>query len=166
MLDERLAGVCGIYCGACMIYRAYKDQDQALIQYLVGLGVPKETIHCEGCTSGIVPQQCAKCGFKDCAAQKGIAFCSDCKDLPCKSFIELSEERAKKDNLPHLRLCPGSLDVLKQVGVQEWLKQQDKRWSCESCGRRLHWYTEKCPSCDAKFYNAVEEANDLKRTLH
>jgi len=144
MSDRQLVGVCGIYCGACLTYRACKDQDQALIQYLTGLGIPKETIRCEGCTSGIVMPQCAKCGFRDCAAQKGLVFCSECKGLPCEALKELSEERARKDNLPHLSLCPSSLQTLRQVGVQDWLKQQEKRWSCKSCGKRLHWYSETC----------------------
>ena len=106
--------------------------------------MPKETIRCEGCTSGIVPPQCAKCSFRDCATQKGIVSCSECEDLPCKALTELGGERARKDNLPHLSLCLGNLQTMKRVGVQDWLKQQDKRWSCESYGRKLHWYSETC----------------------
>jgi hypothetical protein len=164
MSDRQLAAVCGIYCGACFIYRAYKDQDKASIHYVTSLGMPKETIRCEGCTSGIVPSQCAKCSFRDCATQKGITSCSECEDLPCKALIELGEERARKDNLPHLSLCQGNLQTIKRVGIQEWLKQQDKRWSCGSCGRKLHWYSETCPSCGTKFHNATEEANSLKKS--
>ena len=163
MSNRQLAGVCGIYCGACIIYRAYNDQDKTLIQHLTDLGFPEETIRCKGCTSGVVPPQCAKCGFRDCVTQKGISFCSECEDLPCEALIELSEERARKDNRPHLSLCLASLKTLKQVGVQDWLKQQDKRWSCKSCGKRLNYYSDACPGCGAKFYNSIQEANDMKK---
>jgi hypothetical protein len=27
MVDTTLAGACGLYCGACGIYRMYKDKD-------------------------------------------------------------------------------------------------------------------------------------------
>ena len=42
MSDGNVVGVCGIYCGACMIYRAYKDSDQKLISYLEENGLSKE----------------------------------------------------------------------------------------------------------------------------
>jgi len=28
MIDERLVGRCGLFCGACVVYRAYKDSEQ------------------------------------------------------------------------------------------------------------------------------------------
>ncbi len=164
MFERQLVGVCGIYCGACFIYRAYNDQDQTLIRHLIGLGFPKENIMCKGCTSGVISPQCAKCGFRDCATKKGISFCSECGDLPCKALIKLIEERARNDDLPHLGLCLANLKTLKHVGVQDWLKQQGKRWSCKSCSKRLHYYSDTCPDCGAKFYNSTQEANDMKKS--
>lgn len=156
-------GVCGIYCGACFTYRAYADQDQTLIQRVIDLGTPMESIQCKGCTSGVTPPQCAKCSFRDCAYQKGISCCFECRDMPCKALIELNGERARKDNLPHLTLCLPNLETLKKIGVQNWLKQQEERWSCRTCGKKLHWYSDTCPKCKARFYNSVQEADDLKK---
>lgn len=163
MSDRQLVGVCGIYCGACFVYRAYNDQDQTLIQRLINLGFQEETIQCKGCTSRVISPRCAKCSFRDCAAKKGISSCFECGDMPCKALIELSEERARKDNLPHLNLCLVNLEALKRVGVQNWLKQQEKRWSCKSCGKKLHYYSDTCPDCGAKFYNSIQEANDMMK---
>jgi hypothetical protein len=165
MFDGQLVGVCGIYCGACMIYRACNDQDQVLMKRMVDEGLPVDMpIHCEGCTSGDVFTSCVGCRIRNCAKEKGISLCSDCKEQSCEKLKVLVEEQAKRNNLPHLRLCSTNLKSLKQVDVEEWLKQQGERWSCKSCGKRLHWYSENCPQCGAKFYNAVQEAGDLKKT--
>ncbi len=163
MSSRQLVGVCGIYCGACMIYRAYKDQDQALIQNLTNMGLSRENIQCEGCTSGLVSPSCVKCNFRDCANGKGISSCSNCNEMPCQALRELSTERARKDNLPHLMLCPANLTTLKQEGVEHWLLQQNRRWSCKSCGKKLHWYSDACPNCKTKFHNAVQEAGELPK---
>ncbi len=163
MPDKMLVGVCGIYCGACLLYRAYKDRDVALTEYLTKRGVPEEGVKCEGCTSATVSPTCAHCDIRDCAKQKGIVFCYECKELPCSKLTEFSQERAKKDNLPHLSLCIGNLNALKQTSYEEWLRTQEERWSCKSCGRKLHWYTENCPKCGATFHNAVKEVEKLEK---
>jgi predicted amidophosphoribosyltransferase len=50
---------------------------------------------------------------------------------------------------------------LKETDVEEWLRQQEKRWKCSSCGKKLRWYAESCPKCGTKFFNATQEANTL-----
>ena len=161
MSDGNVVGVCGIYCGACMIYRAYKDSDQKLISYLEENGLSKEQIRCEGCVSETVSPTCAECQFRDCAKQRGFTFCFECKDVPCSKITELAEKRSRADNLPHLTLCPPNLQSLRHGGAQEWLRQQEDRWKCQKCGRKMHWYSEKCPNCGAEFFNSVEEARSL-----
>jgi hypothetical protein len=159
MASEHLVGICGIYCGACMVYRAYKDNDQDLIQSLTKMGFSEGEVRCEGCTSDIITPKCGTCIFKECVKSRGISYCFECPDLGCEKLIDLSERRARVENKPHLRLCPKNLEKLKEVGTGEWLAQQDKRWSCESCGKRLHWYTKACPSCGTEFYDAIREAH-------
>lgn len=161
MSNRNLLGVCGIYCGACLTYRAYKDNDQKLIDFLKEKGFSKEQIRCEGCVSGDVSPACVQCQFRDCAKQKGITFCFECKDMPCNMIIELAEKRSKANNLPHLILCPVNLQSLKSIGVQEWLKQQEDRWKCGKCGRKMHWYNDSCPECGTEFFDAVKEARSL-----
>jgi Protein of unknown function (DUF3795) len=156
-----LIGVCGIYCGACLIYRAYKDNDQKLIHYLEENGLSKELIRCEGCISGDVSPTCAQCKFRDCAKQKGLTYCFECKDMPCSMIVELAEKRSKADNLPHLTLCPANLQSLKHNNAQEWLKQQERRWKCSLCGKKMHWYSKSCPDCGTEFFDAMKEARSL-----
>ena len=115
MSDRNLMGVCGIYCGACLPYRAYKDNDKKLIRYLEN-GLSMEQIRCEGCVSGDVSLTCAQCKLRDCAKNKCLTFCFECNDMPCSMIVELTEKRSKADNLPHLTLCPANLQSLNRNG--------------------------------------------------
>jgi hypothetical protein len=163
MSERNLVGVCGIYCGACLIYRAYKDNDQKLFHFLEEQGLSREQIRCEGCVSGDVSPTCAQCQLRGCAKQKNITFCFECKDMPCNKIIEFAEKRSKANNLPHLTLCPANLQSLKRTGTQEWLKQQEDRWKCNKCGRKMHWYSDSCPKCGSEFFDATKEARSLNK---
>jgi hypothetical protein len=163
MSERNLIGVCGIYCGACLIYRAYKDKDQKLVQQLARYGLSKEQIHCEGCVSNNLSPTCEKCSFRDCAKQKGFTFCFECADQPCAMIVDLAEKRSKTDHLPHLRLCLNNLNTLKREGIPEWLRQQEDRWKCAKCGKKLYWYSQSCPECGTEFHDAADEARSLSK---
>jgi len=150
-----LLGICGVYCGACTTYRAYNDKDQTLIDWGVKMGMPRDEIYCRGCTSDLVNEWCSKCDFRKCVKEKGIAYCFECKDFPCKKLVDFSKTR------PHRTLGLRNLKQLKETSIKEWLKQQAKRWTCSICGKKLHWYSEKCPDCGEKFVNAIQEVASL-----
>ena len=147
-----LLGFCGVYCGACTTYRAYNDNDKALVEWEIKKGMPKEEIICKGCRSGFVNKWCSECKFRKCIEDKRIENCFDCEDFPCKMLVEFSKTR------PHRILGLKNLTQLQNASIEEWLKKQEKRWACSFCGKKLHWYTEKCPKCGEKFLTATQEA--------
>lgn len=149
---KSLLGICGVYCGACTTYRAYNDKDPALVEWEVHMGMPPDEIFCKGCGSGSVNKWCSRCQFRTCVAQKGISFCFECTDFPCKRLVAFSKTR------PHRTLGLRNLYKLKEMPFEEWIKQQEKRWSCSQCGKKLHWYSEKCPQCGKEFRSATKEA--------
>jgi len=63
MIDEKLLGRCGIYCGACPTY-------------LKG--------NCNGCTSEHKPGDCYSL---DCCNSRGLRFCGACEDFPCDTIL-------------------------------------------------------------------------------
>jgi hypothetical protein len=150
-----LLGICGVYCGACTTYRAYNDNDQTLIDWEVKMGMPRDEIYCRGCTSDLVNEWCSKCDFRKCVEDKGITYCFECADFPCKKLVDFSKTR------PHRTLGLQNLRQLKETSIKEWLKQQEKRWTCSTCGKKLHWYSEECPDCGEKFVDATQEAASL-----
>jgi hypothetical protein len=158
MTDEKkeaLLGICGVYCGACETYRAYNDKDLILVEWEIKMGMPANEIYCEGCGSNLVNQWCSKCQFRKCVAKQGIRFCFECKDFPCKRLVDFSKTR------PHRELGIRNLQQLKGMSVREWLRLQDKRWTCNRCGKRLHWYAEKCPDCGTEFTGATKEVQSV-----
>lgn len=146
-----LLGICGVYCGACSTFRAYNDVDKALVEWEVKMGMPRDEIMCKGCYSGVVSEWCLKCDFRRCSEAKGIYYCFDCADFPCKKLVDFSRSR------PHRTLGLGNLEHLKHSSIPEWLGAQEQRWMCSHCGKKLHWYSEKCPECGKAFFNATEE---------
>lgn len=148
-----LLGICGVYCGACETYRAFNDKDQVLFDWETKMGMPPDEVCCRGCGSDLVNKWCAKCEFRKCVAQRQISFCFECTDFPCQRLVAFSKTR------PHRTLGLKNLQRLKHMGIEEWLRQQEKRWTCSRCGKKLHWYAEKCPGCGTEFRDATEEVN-------
>lgn len=146
-----LLGICGVYCGACTTYRAYKDKDQGLVEWELKTGMPRDEIYCKGCTSKLVNEWCSNCEFRECATGREVTYCFECKEFPCKKLVHFSKTR------PHRTLGLKNLNLLKEITIEEWVKKQKKRWSCTRCGKELHWYSEKCPDCEADFVNATQE---------
>ena len=146
-----LLGICGVYCGACTTYRAYNDNDQALFDWEVKMGMPRKEIYCEGCGSNLVNEWCANCDFRKCVKARKIAHCFECEDFPCKKLVDFSKTR------PHRTLGLRNLKQLKEMGTKEWLERQERRWTCSSCGKKLHWYSERCPDCGTRFFDATRE---------
>ncbi len=53
MTKEPLAAVCGLYCGACALYRARRDNNpQRLEEILKVWNMPEDDSHCDGCLGG------------------------------------------------------------------------------------------------------------------
>ncbi|RLE73066.1 MAG: DUF3795 domain-containing protein [Thermoprotei archaeon] len=139
--DKALAGVCGLYCGCCPIYRAYKDGYENFLKIIAAtVGVDK--VACEGCRS----EKCWRenCFFKECAYGRGLDFCFECPEYPCGRLLEFSEM------VSHRQVIFENAERIQEVGWEKWLKEEDVRWRCPYCGSRISYYNVKCPSCGGK----------------
>ena len=52
-MNKNLVGRCGLYCGACIIYRAYKDSDQLRQKIAEREKCKPQEIQCEGCQTAL-----------------------------------------------------------------------------------------------------------------
>jgi uncharacterized OB-fold protein len=43
-----------------------------------------------------------------------------------------------------------NLQFMKDHGIEEWVKEQEKGGACPNCGKMLYWYALKCPGCHAR----------------
>jgi len=140
--EERyLAGVCGLYCGACPVYLGHAEKDPALIEeipkkFFAAFDItPKYIIDtgCDGCLSSNPMPWCATCEVRKCASDKGTTWCFECVDFPCKRLQALEMEFQR----PLIR----NLKEMKEKGVGKWLEAVGKRYECPKCGKKLHWYS-------------------------
>ena len=77
-MDQMLLSRCGIYCGACYVYRAERDVGEFLRDTAEWQGVELEQVKCNGCLAPKAEKwpNCQKCHVIDCLKEKGLEFCS------------------------------------------------------------------------------------------
>jgi len=144
MTDAALAGACGLYCGACPIYRMYKDQDTERLERAARevFHCRPEDIRCEGCRGPLDDRWSPECRFAICTQERGVTFCYECADFPCK---DLSAFSADRNDIPLT-----NLRRLAEAGLEVWLAEQDARWRCPACGKPVDIYSETCRACGAE----------------
>jgi len=49
-----------------------------------------------------------------------------------------------------------------EVGTNQWLLDQEKRWKCQKCGKSFSWYSNSCDSCGADLKEYVFKFSKLK----
>lgn len=160
MPEYRHDSFCGLYCGACDILAAHRQGLETgcpprwsdLPSELMNLPVGKKAeIKCHGCKSDIVFAGCSKCFIRKCAQKKtGIETCLDCKSFPCWRFkaIGLSRRALRLETkLPHLKALKPNQETIRNNGLKSWMEEQERKWRCPHCGKRLTWYRNSCPDC-------------------
>lgn len=100
----RLTAPCGIYCGACSVYKV-KD-DPSCKEKLAGFGW--NGVPCPGCRS--VEGDCqfidGICATFTCTAEHQVDFCYECGDFPCAKLNPVVDEAASRPhNLKLFNLC-------------------------------------------------------------
>lgn len=114
-----MTAVCGISCENCECHTA-KD-NELLLTYLVGTGIPAEKLPCRGCRSvnGNCPVLGETCSTYTCASAKGVEFCFECNDFPC-SKLNPAADRAMI--LPH-NLKTYNLCIIQNRGLEKFSEE-------------------------------------------
>ncbi|UCE29007.1 MAG: DUF3795 domain-containing protein [Candidatus Bathyarchaeota archaeon] len=148
MVDKNLVGRCGLYCGACGIYRAYRDGGEFRRRLAEFFKCPPEKVRCEGCQ--VLTPECwgIDCKIVKCLNVKGLRFCYECADYEshtCKRFEKFSGEYLKEDDVD-LR---ANLERIKTGEVDEWLEESERKFRCSHCGKPLptNSFRKKCYHC-------------------
>jgi len=40
-----------------------------------------------------------------------------------------------------------NMEMIRSVGLSNWLELQDNRWRCKNCEMSHSWFDETCPNC-------------------
>jgi len=139
---------CGIYCGACYVYRAERDGGEFLQVTAEEQGGEPGEVRCNGC---LAPEDqrwrnCKECRAERCLDGRGLTFCYECdefRDGACELYDRLADfcDRRGED-------IRGNL-VGMEADLDGWLREQDERWRCGWCGGRYSWYEVVCRHCGA-----------------
>ena len=127
---------CGLYCGACasMIIHEQHSDDPSVAH----TPVPNDESACKGCNHDGLDN----CEIVLCNKQHGTECCAFCPELPCHTIQNFNDTE-----WPHHADVIENLYRIKSIGIKAWLAEQSKRWRCQNCGTRSHWYQNKCENC-------------------
>ncbi len=142
-MDFQREGYCGLYCGACPVMLATQKRDAAQ-----NAQQPPEAV-CFGCKSDNVAPWCAECALKRSARAKGFESCIECAEIPCAPLTTFVED----PQWPYHLAVPKNWALLRQLGRNDWLRNQETRWRCPACGTSFAWRDEVCPSCGKSVSN-------------
>ena len=149
MDKSALVGRCGLYCGACVIYRAERDDPEWQKRLAEHFKCPPEKVSCQGC--GVLTPNCwgNDCGMVKCLNEKGYEFCYECSEYEaktCDKFEEIWKRYAEEDSVD-LRM---NLSRIKEGKVEEWLRESEKLYTCPHCGKPITTGAKKCHHCNLK----------------
>lgn len=152
MVNRNLVGRCGLYCGACIVYRAYKDSAELRESVAREHGGSPEDVMCEGCQTVALDgwdmdQKWGKnCSFVACLDERGLDFCYQCGVYQdCEKFRGLTDSCLKQGE--DLR---ENLEKIKAGKVDEWLQEEDRKWRCQRCGNPVSMHLTECHWCGEK----------------
>lgn len=151
LTGTNLVGRCGLYCGACGIHRACRDNGEFRQILAKRFECPPEKVRCEGCQA-LTPECWGnECNIVQCLNTRGFKFCYECPDYErhtCERFEKFSKEYLE-DGVD-LR---ANLAKIKRGKIEEWLKESAEEFCCAVCGKPLSIgaLREKCYHCGKVF---------------
>ncbi len=136
MFETNLAAPCGMYCGTCRSYLLFKKD------------LLKERGRKSGCKSCRIRNK--NCSFikKDCALirKNEIEFCYECEKFPCQQLKNLDKRYREKYFVSLIE----NLKRNEKIGVEEWLQEQEKLYTCPNCEGEICVHDAECIDCGNK----------------
>jgi hypothetical protein len=127
---------CGIYCGACLCNIVLESGN--IEETAKKLNRTVEQLTCTNCKTALHQDCC----FVTCCTAKGFSNCSECPELPCEEITKFANDGYKH----HATTLPNLLRI-REIGLEEWLKEQKKQYSCPHCKARTGWSYKICDKC-------------------
>ena len=128
--SNNLIAPCGMNCGICYTYLRKKNK-------------------CPGCRffNSEKPVSIARCKIRNCEKikDKKINFCFECDKFPCKRLKDLDKRYRTKYNMSEIE----NLEMIRDKGLDFFLKDQGTRWKCKKCGGIICVHKKMCLDCDS-----------------
>lgn len=129
---QGMIAACGMNCGIC-------------------IGHLRENRPCGGCfkkDDENKPKHCRSCNIVNCEflSKTKSGFCYDCEQYPCTRLKNLDKRYRKNYGMSML----DNLELIKQFGLDEFIKKEEQRWLCQNCGSSLCVHRDFCLNCNAE----------------
>jgi len=149
LVNKNLVGRCGLYCGACGIYRAYQDNGEFLKSLAEDLKCPPEKVRCEGCMALTPDCWGYDCKIVQCLRNKDLEFCYQCSQYDnnsCEKFGKLARRYLEVGED-----LKANLERIRTNEIEKWLHESEEKYTCPACGKPLPVYGTrgKCYHCGA-----------------
>jgi hypothetical protein len=124
-----LIAACGMNCGICIAHLRVKNP-------------------CEGCFRKDCenkPKHCRSCSIINCVslAKTESGFCFECEKYPCKRLKELDKRYRTNYGMSMIE----NLNYIQVHGLEMFLVNEEKRWSCKECGAGISVHRNFCLHC-------------------
>ena len=91
-------------------------------EFMKGLGwLASQEQPCKGCRFGGGWSWWGDCPVRDCCTQKGVDFCYQCEDFPCKKLREEPLLKRKKEMIE-------ASNQIKSLGIESYMQRLKKRY--------------------------------------
>ena len=125
---KEMIAPCGMNFGSCLGFMRYKD-------------------HCPGCRmfDDSKPEFCKQCIIINCDLLKSTesGFCYDCPKYPCRRLKNLDKRYSTRYSTSFFE----NLAIIKNEGIDKFLKFETARRTCPQCGSTLCVHRPFCFDC-------------------
>lgn len=128
-INNDMFAPCGMNCMVCYKHCYHK----------------KPCAGCFYCDDG-KPEHCRKCSIKDCAKEKGILYCFECPDYPCKRIKNLEKSYRTR----YAASLMENSETVKAAGLEVFMELQRREYTCPACGGIISIHDSECSECQTK----------------
>jgi hypothetical protein len=139
---SELVAPCGMNCALCANYLAQKYNVKAK-----GIKMPT----CTGCRPR--GKQCAYLKKWCSNLQSGARFCFECLDFPCHRLKTIDNRYRSRYRVSFI----ANLIEIKEKGMEEFLKAQEQKWKCPTCGGMVCCHNGICFNCGLERLRAKKQ---------
>ena len=103
---------------------------------------------CGGCLNSVTgkPAHCRNCKIKDCLKTKGVSYCFECVDFPCKQIKNLE----KSYNTRYQASLIENSRFVQEHGLVKFMDWQTEKYTCPECGGIISIHDAECSECQRK----------------
>ncbi len=127
-VDTAMFAPCGMNCLVCYKHCSVKKPCAGCLNSGIGIGKP---------------EHCRKCKIIDCINGKGLSYCFECPNYPCRLIINLERSYNKR----YQASLMGNSEFARQHGLEGFMEQQKGKYTCPKCGGIISIHDRECSEC-------------------